>query len=65
MLKKEWLYAIYRRRRRTLIDYLNEKSTAIKAEKIFALVVESGFAYCCVWVRSLWKNPDFFFHGLC
>ena len=52
MLKMEWLYAIYRRRRRTLIDYLNEKSTAIKAEKIFALVVESGFAYCCVWVRS-------------
>lgn len=41
------------RRRRTLMDYLNEKSTAIKAEKIFALVVESGFAYCCVWILYL------------
>ena len=63
MLKLEWLYAIYRRKRRTLIDYLNEKSTAIKAERIFALVVESGFAYCCIWVRSIFK--DEIFHSLC
>ena len=35
-----------------MINYLSEYSTAIKTEKIFALVIESGFAYCFVWVRS-------------
>jgi len=41
------------RKRRTLINDLNDYSTAIRAEKIFALVVESGFVYCCVWILYL------------
>jgi len=61
----EWLYAIYRRNRSTLINYLSGYGIAIKAEKIFALVIESGFAYCCVWVRSfLKKKRNVFFRSL-
>lgn len=41
------------RKRGTLINYLREYSPAMKAEKIFALVIESGFAYCCVWILYL------------
>lgn len=41
-----------------MINYLSEYSTAIKTEKIFALVIESGFAYCCVWVRSFFKKKN-------
>ena len=61
MLKME----LYRKKRGTMINYLSEYSTAIKTEKIFALVIESGFAYCCIWVRSfLLKNKQTKFHTL-
>lgn len=42
-----------RRKRRTLINHLGRYGIAIQAEKIFALLIESGFAYCCFWVRPL------------
>jgi hypothetical protein len=40
-----------RRKRHKLIDHLGRYGLAIQTEKIFALLVESGFAYCCFWVR--------------
>ena len=41
-----------------LFNYLNRNSTAIKVEKVLAMLVESGFIYCCIWVRGhLFASP--------
>ncbi|KAF8466078.1 hypothetical protein DFH94DRAFT_698583 [Russula ochroleuca] len=33
--------------------YMGEGSTSIRVEKIFALLIESGFLYCCLWILYL------------
>jgi len=35
-----------------LISHLSRNSVAIRAEKVLAMLVESGFVYCCIWVRA-------------
>jgi hypothetical protein len=40
-----------RRNRRVLISHLSRNSVAIRAEKVLAMLFESGFVYCCIWVR--------------
>ncbi|KAH9956019.1 hypothetical protein BC827DRAFT_1234415 [Russula dissimulans] len=53
------------RKRHVLISHLRRSSVAIKAERVFAMLVESGFAYCCIWVLYLvssfrvFPNPGF------
>ncbi|KAI0287743.1 hypothetical protein BC826DRAFT_1042283 [Russula brevipes] len=41
------------RNRRVLISHLSRNSVAIRAEKVLAMLVESGFVYCCIWVLYL------------
>jgi len=41
------------RNRHELMSHLSKCSVAIKVEKIFAMAVESGFAYCCIWLLYL------------
>jgi hypothetical protein len=36
-----------------LFNYLSRNSAAIRVEKVLAMLVESGFVYCCIWVRLL------------
>jgi len=43
----------HRRKRGVLLNYLSSSSAAIKFEKVVAMLVESGFVYCCIWVRPL------------
>lgn len=40
-----------------LFDHLSRDSAAIRVEKVLAMLVESGFVYCCIWVRT---NLSFF-----
>ncbi|KAI0259774.1 hypothetical protein BC834DRAFT_1035748 [Gloeopeniophorella convolvens] len=39
--------------RRTLQKNLGASSAAIRIEKLFALLIESGFVYCCLWILYL------------
>ena len=48
----------HRRKRHVLFSHLSGSSVAIRAEKILAMLVESGFAYCCIWVRH--RSLSFF-----
>jgi len=41
------------RERRMLINHLRGCGVAIKTEKVFAMLIESGFAYCFIWVLYL------------
>lgn len=34
-----------------LFNYLGRRSPAIRFEKVLAMLVESGFIYCCIWAR--------------
>ena len=34
-----------------LCNHVSESSAAIKTENFLAMLVESGFAYCCIWAR--------------
>ena len=34
-----------------LIKHLGAGNAATRVEKIFAMLIESGFAYCCIWAR--------------
>ncbi len=48
-----WYLTICRLRRqhRTSVKkHLGEGSVSVRVERIFALLVESGFVYCCLWV---------------
>jgi hypothetical protein len=36
-----------------LCNYLSRRSAAIRVEKVLAMLVESGFVYCCIWARHL------------
>jgi len=36
-----------------LFNYLSRNSAAIRVEKVLAMLVESGFVYCCIWARHL------------
>jgi hypothetical protein len=42
---------VHRRKRGLLLNYLSSSSAAIRFEKVVAMLVESGFVYCCIWVR--------------
>jgi hypothetical protein len=37
---------------------MGEGSVSMRVEKVFALLIESGFVYCCLWVciRADWCN---------
>jgi hypothetical protein len=41
-----------------LFSHLSGNSVAIRSEKILAMLVESGFTYCCIWVRH--RSLSFF-----
>jgi len=41
------------RKRDVLFNYLSRNSAAIRVEKVLAMLVESGFVYCCIWVLYL------------
>ncbi|KAI9449525.1 hypothetical protein F5148DRAFT_1247327 [Russula earlei] len=41
------------RKRQVLIGHLRGSSFPIKTEKVLAMLIESGFAYCCIWVLYL------------
>ena len=30
--------------------HLREGSRSLRLERVFALLIESGFIYCCIWV---------------
>ena len=36
-----------------LFSYLSRNSAAIRVEKVLAMLVESGFVYCCIWARHI------------
>ncbi|KAH9072393.1 hypothetical protein EDB83DRAFT_2517163 [Lactarius deliciosus] len=38
--------------------HLGEASTSVRVERVFALLVESGFIYCCVWIVYLISALD-------
>ena len=39
-----------RQHRISIKKYMGEGTVAMKVEKVFALLIESGFVYCCLWV---------------
>ncbi|KAI0273915.1 hypothetical protein BGY98DRAFT_997810 [Russula aff. rugulosa BPL654] len=39
----------HRRKRDVLSNHLSRNSAAIRVEKVLAMLVESGFIYCCIW----------------
>ncbi|KAN0103693.1 hypothetical protein V8E52_011718 [Russula decolorans] len=41
------------RNRDVLFNHLSRRSAAIRVEKVLAMLVESGFVYCCIWVLYL------------
>ncbi|KAH9006689.1 hypothetical protein EDB83DRAFT_2532847 [Lactarius deliciosus] len=42
--------------RRVLVrKYLGEGSGSVRVERAFALLIESGFIYCCLWVLYLFS----------
>ncbi|KAH9976984.1 hypothetical protein BJV74DRAFT_861534 [Russula compacta] len=41
------------RKRHVLINHLSRNSVAIRVEKILAMLIESGFPYCCIWILYL------------
>jgi hypothetical protein len=45
----------HRRKRDVLLNYLRRRSAAIRVEKVLAMLVESGFVYCCIWARHLFS----------
>ncbi|KAH8993736.1 hypothetical protein EDB92DRAFT_1944426 [Lactarius akahatsu] len=44
---KAWLHRI------TIRKYLSEGSGSARVERVFALLIESGFIYCCLWILYL------------
>ncbi|KAH9026228.1 hypothetical protein EDB84DRAFT_345757 [Lactarius hengduanensis] len=44
---KAWLHRI------TIRKYLSEGSGSARVERVFALLIESGFIYCCLWIVYL------------
>jgi hypothetical protein len=38
-----------------LFNHLSRRSAAIRVEKVLAMLVESGFVYCCIWARHLFS----------
>ncbi|KAH9026518.1 hypothetical protein EDB85DRAFT_169729 [Lactarius pseudohatsudake] len=52
-------------RRVAVKKHLGEASRSVRTERVFALLVESGFIYCCVWIvylisaRNLMPVPGF------
>jgi hypothetical protein len=32
------------------MDHLRKGSRSLRLERVFALLLESGFIYCCIWV---------------
>ncbi|KAH9006705.1 hypothetical protein EDB83DRAFT_727525 [Lactarius deliciosus] len=38
--------------------HLGEASTSVRVERVFALLVESGFLYCCIWIVYLISALD-------
>jgi hypothetical protein len=40
-----------RQHRISIKKYMGEGSVSMRVEKVFALLIESGFVYCCLWVR--------------
>ncbi|KAH8991860.1 hypothetical protein EDB86DRAFT_3180766 [Lactarius hatsudake] len=44
---KAWLHRI------TIRKYLSEGSGSARVERVFALLIESGFIYCCPWILYL------------
>jgi hypothetical protein len=49
----------HRRKRDVLFNHLSRDSAAIRVEKVLAMLVESGFVYCCIWVRHLFVPFSF------
>ena len=45
--------AIFRRQSRRCLRRYGYLVTGSQTEKVFALLIESGAAYCVIWVRSL------------
>jgi hypothetical protein len=43
-------HRVHREYRITVKKHLGEGSVSMRVEKVLALLVESGFVYCCVWV---------------
>ncbi|KAH9979594.1 hypothetical protein BGW80DRAFT_1279152 [Lactifluus volemus] len=41
------------RNRSVLIKHVRTSSVPVRVEKVFAMLVESGFVYCCIWVLYL------------
>ncbi|KAI0300036.1 hypothetical protein B0F90DRAFT_1726140 [Multifurca ochricompacta] len=39
--------------RRVLMKYLSKSSIAIRTENVFAMLIESGFVYCWIWILYL------------
>jgi hypothetical protein len=45
-------YCIVRRQHRVFLrKHLGEGDVSMRVEKVLALLIESGFVYCCIWVR--------------
>jgi hypothetical protein len=43
---------VYRQHRISVKKYMGEGSVPMRVEKVLALLIESGFLYCCLWVRT-------------
>ena len=44
---------LLRQHRISIKKYMGEGSVSMRVEKVFALLIESGFVYCCLWVCSI------------
>lgn len=44
---KAWQHRI------SIRKYMGEGSVSMRVEKVFALLIESGFVYCCLWILYL------------
>ncbi|KAH9173002.1 hypothetical protein EDB89DRAFT_828832 [Lactarius sanguifluus] len=49
---KAWEYCV------EVKKHLGEASRSVRIERVFALLVESGFIYCCVWIAYLISTLD-------
>jgi len=41
------------KRRITVKKHLCEGSRSVRVDRVFALLIESGFIYCCIWILYL------------
>src|SRR6266404_923505 len=44
--------------RRTVSAHLSKGSPSVRAEKVLALLIESGLVYCVLWVTSSFPDPS-------